>query len=55
MHATDKYLARFTHIAAERRRTYAAKLAAMDDGIRARHDDAARTQARRRHARGLLQ
>ena len=32
MHATDKYLARF-HIADEQRRTYAAMLSAMDDGI----------------------
>ena len=33
MHATDKYLARFTNIADEQRRTYAAMLSAMDDGI----------------------
>jgi arylsulfatase A-like enzyme len=33
MHATDKYLARFAHIQDERRRTYAAMVAAMDDGI----------------------
>jgi len=33
MQATDKYLARFAHIADERRRTYAAMLSAMDDGI----------------------
>jgi arylsulfatase A-like enzyme len=33
MQATDKYLARFQHIADERRRTYAAMLSAMDDGI----------------------
>ena len=33
MHATDKYLTRFSHIADERRRTYAAMLSAMDDGI----------------------
>jgi arylsulfatase A-like enzyme len=33
MHATDKYLRRFEQIADERRRTYAAMLAAMDDGI----------------------
>jgi arylsulfatase A-like enzyme len=33
MHATDVYLARFPHIADEQRRTYAAMLAAMDDGI----------------------
>ena len=33
MQATDKYLARFTHIADEQRRTYAAMLSAMDDGI----------------------
>ncbi len=33
MHATDKYLARFTHIADPQRRTYAAMLSAMDDGI----------------------
>jgi arylsulfatase A-like enzyme len=33
MHATDKYLARFSHIADVQRRTYAAMLSAMDDGI----------------------
>jgi arylsulfatase A-like enzyme len=33
MHATDKYLARFRNIGDERRRTYAAMLSAMDDGI----------------------
>ena len=33
MHATDKYLARFTSITDERRRTYAAMLSAMDDGV----------------------
>lgn len=33
MHATDKYLTRFKHIADEQRRTYAAMLSAMDDGI----------------------
>ena len=33
MHATDKYLARFSHIADEQRRTYAAMLSAMDDGV----------------------
>ena len=33
MHATDKYLARFGNIADEQRRTYAAMLSAMDDGI----------------------
>ena len=33
MHATEKYLARFGHIADERRRTYAAMMAAMDDGV----------------------
>ena len=33
MQATDKYLARFTHIVDEQRRTYAAMLSAMDDGI----------------------
>src|SRR5688572_1956563 len=33
MHATDKYLTRFSHIADEQRRTYAAMLSAMDDGI----------------------
>jgi arylsulfatase A-like enzyme len=33
MHATEKYLARFTHIANEQRRTYAAMLSAMDDGV----------------------
>ncbi len=33
LQATSKYLARFTHIADEQRRTYAAMLSAMDDGI----------------------
>lgn len=33
MQATDKYLARFPHIADQQRRTYAAMLSAMDDGI----------------------
>jgi arylsulfatase A-like enzyme len=33
MQATDKYLARFTNIADDQRRTYAAMLSAMDDGI----------------------
>ena len=33
MEATDKYLARFNHIKDTRRRTYAAMLSAMDDGI----------------------
>ena len=33
MHATEKYLARFAHIADEQRRTYAAMLSAMDDGV----------------------
>ncbi len=33
MHATDKYLQRFAHITDQQRRTYAAMLAAMDDGI----------------------
>jgi arylsulfatase A-like enzyme len=33
MQASDKYLARFTHISNEQRRTYAAMLSAMDDGI----------------------
>jgi arylsulfatase A-like enzyme len=33
MEATDKYLARFPHIADAQRRTYAAMLSAMDDGI----------------------
>lgn len=33
MHATDKYLGRFAHIADTERRTYAAMLSAMDDGI----------------------
>ena len=33
MHATEKYLARFPHIADKQRRTYAAMLSAMDDGI----------------------
>jgi arylsulfatase A-like enzyme len=33
LQATDKYLKRFAHITDERRRTYAAMLSAMDDGI----------------------
>jgi arylsulfatase A-like enzyme len=33
MDATDKYLARVSNIADERRRTYAAMMSAMDDGI----------------------
>lgn len=33
MEATEKYLSRFTDIQDERRRTYAAMLSAMDDGI----------------------
>ena len=33
MHAPDKYLSRFKGIAEEQRRTYAAMLSAMDDGI----------------------
>ena len=33
MHATDKYLTRFANIDNERRRTYAAMLSAMDDGV----------------------
>jgi arylsulfatase A-like enzyme len=33
MHATDKYLARFTQIQDSQRRTYAAMLSAMDDAI----------------------
>jgi arylsulfatase A-like enzyme len=33
MHATEKYLARFPHIVDKQRRTYAAMLSAMDDGI----------------------
>ena len=33
LQATDKYLARFAGIADQRRRTYAAMLSAMDDGI----------------------
>ena len=33
LEVTDKYLKRFTHITDERRRTYAAMLSAMDDGI----------------------
>lgn len=33
MHATDQYLARFTQIKDPQRRTYAAMLSAMDDGI----------------------
>ena len=33
MQATDKYLARFSHITDPQRRTYAAMLSAMDDGV----------------------
>jgi len=33
MHATEKYLARFPHIVDNQRRTYAAMLSAMDDGV----------------------
>lgn len=33
MEATDKYLARFSHITDKQRRTYAAMLSAMDDGV----------------------
>ena len=33
MHATPPYLERFAHITDERRRTYAAMIAAMDDGV----------------------
>lgn len=33
MHATDKYLTRFASIPNEQRRTYAAMLSAMDDGV----------------------
>lgn len=33
MHATEKHLARFPHIADKQRRAYAAMLSAMDDGI----------------------
>ena len=33
MHATDKYLARFANISDPQRRTYAAMMSAMDDGI----------------------
>lgn len=33
LQATSKYLDRFTHIADEKRRTYAAMVSAMDDGI----------------------
>lgn len=33
MHASEKYLARFPHIKDEPRRTYAAMMSAMDDGI----------------------
>jgi arylsulfatase A-like enzyme len=33
MHATEQYLARFTHIEDKRRRTFAAMLSAMDDAI----------------------
>lgn len=43
MQATDKYLARFKDIADEQRRTYAAMLSAMDDGI-GRTLDALRAQ-----------
>lgn len=33
MHATQKYLDRFAHIKDERRRTYAAMISAVDDGV----------------------
>lgn len=33
LHATQKYLERYSHIADERRRTYAAMMSAMDDAI----------------------
>jgi arylsulfatase A-like enzyme len=33
MQATEKYLARFAHIADEKRRTYAAMVSAVDDGV----------------------
>ncbi len=33
MQATEKYLARFSHITNEKRRTYAAMLSAVDDGV----------------------
>ena len=33
MHATEKYLSRFAHIAEPNRRAFAAMLAAMDDGV----------------------
>lgn len=33
MESTERYMARFAHIGDERRRTYAAMLSAMDDGI----------------------
>jgi arylsulfatase A-like enzyme len=33
LQATEKYLARFSHIADERRRTYAAMISAVDDGV----------------------
>jgi arylsulfatase A-like enzyme len=33
MQATEKYLARFSHIADEKRRTYAAMVSAVDDGV----------------------
>jgi arylsulfatase A-like enzyme len=33
MHASEKYLARFPHIANQQRRTYAAMVSALDDGI----------------------
>jgi arylsulfatase A-like enzyme len=33
MQATEKYLSRFSHIADEKRRTYAAMVSAVDDGV----------------------
>lgn len=47
MHATEKYLGRFAEIKDEKRRTYAAMMAAMDDGIGAvlaKLDDAKLTE-----------
>jgi arylsulfatase A-like enzyme len=33
MQATEKYLSRFEHIENEKRRTYAAMVSAVDDGV----------------------
>ncbi|MCC5929458.1 MAG: sulfatase-like hydrolase/transferase [Cyclobacteriaceae bacterium] len=38
MQATEKYLKRFTHISNEKRRTYAAMISAVDDGVGAMLD-----------------